>query len=79
MLESIRLLAASARLLATKVVDGVVPDADRCVTLAESSPSIVTPLNRLIGYEAAAQGAKHSVARGVTIRQAAIELGLVRD
>jgi fumarate hydratase class II len=79
LLESIRLLAACARLLASKVVDGIVADAERCLTLAESSPSIVTPLNRVIGYEAAAKVAKYSVAEGVTIRQAVLDLGFVHD
>jgi fumarate hydratase class II len=79
LLESIRLLANSARLLALKVIDGIVADWERCLTLAESSPSIVTPLNRIIGYEAAAQAAKYSVAHGTTIRDAVIELGMVAD
>ena len=46
-------------------------------TLAESSPSIVTPLNSAIGYENAAQIAKHAVKEGITIRQATIDLGFV--
>ncbi|MDR2348330.1 MAG: class II fumarate hydratase [Bifidobacteriaceae bacterium] len=79
LLESLRLLAACARLLAAKVVDGIQPDAVRCLTLAQSSPSIVTPLNRLIGYEAAAKVAKYAVAEGTTVRQAALDLGLVHD
>jgi fumarate hydratase class II len=41
------------------------------------SPSIVTPLNKLIGYEAAAKIAKHSVAEGITVREAVIDLGYV--
>ena len=41
------------------------------------SPSIVTPLNKLIGYEAAAKIAKHSVAKGITVREAVIDLGYV--
>ena len=45
--------------------------------LAESSPSIVTPLNRVIGYENAAKVAKHAVAARVTIRQAVLDLGFV--
>jgi fumarate hydratase class II len=44
---------------------------------AESSPSIVTPLNKYIGYEAAAKIAKHAVATGTTIRESVIELGYV--
>ncbi|MDR1118184.1 MAG: hypothetical protein LBL01_02650, partial [Bifidobacteriaceae bacterium] len=79
LLESLRLLAACCRLLAAKVVEGIVPEVERCLILAESSPSIVTPLNRIIGYEQAAKVAKYSVAHGTTVRQAAIELGLVAD
>jgi fumarate hydratase class II len=77
LLESIRLLANSTRLLADKTIDGLEADLDRARALAESSPSIVTPLNRVIGYEAAAKVAKHSVAAGVTVRQAVIDLGFV--
>jgi fumarate hydratase class II len=77
LLESIRLLANGARVLADKTVDGLEANLDRARALAESSPSIVTPLNRTIGYEAAAKVAKHSVAQGVTVREAVIELGFV--
>ena len=41
------------------------------------SPSIVTPLNKLIGYEAAAKIAKHAVAEGITIREAVVALGYI--
>ncbi|GAB2615622.1 class II fumarate hydratase [Pseudactinotalea suaedae] len=76
-LESINLLANASRALATRCVDGLTANVDRCRQLAESSPSIVTPLNRVIGYEAAAKIAKHSVAQGLTIREAVIDLGYV--
>ena len=76
-LESTRLLAAACRLLADGCVDGLVADVERCRELAESSPSVVTPLNRVIGYEAAAKVAKKAVADRITIRQAVIELGHV--
>jgi fumarate hydratase class II len=76
-LESIRLLSAVARLLATRCVDGIEADVERCRELAESSPSIVTPLNRFIGYEAAAKVAKRALAEKKTIRQTVIDLGYV--
>ncbi|GAA4417579.1 class II fumarate hydratase [Georgenia halophila] len=76
-LESITLVANVSRVLATRTVDGLVPDVDRCLALAESSPSIVTPLNRIIGYEAAAKIAKHSVTKGITVRAAVEDLGYV--
>jgi fumarate hydratase class II len=77
LLESIRLLSNSMRLLADKTVDGLEANIERSRALAESSPSIVTPLNKYIGYEAAAKIAKHSVAKGITVREATIELGYV--
>ena len=77
LLESIRLLANISRLLADRTVDGIVADEQRCRELAESSPSIVTPLNKYIGYEAAATVAKQSLKERKTIRQVVVEGGYV--
>ncbi len=77
LLESIRLLTNSSRLLADKTVDGLEANVERSRALAESSPSIVTPLNKFIGYENAAKIAKHSVKKGLTVREATIDLGFV--
>jgi fumarate hydratase class II len=77
LLESIRLLANVSRLLADKCVRGIVADIERCRQYAESSPSIVTPLNRFIGYENAAKVAKTALAEHKTIRQVVIEQGYV--
>ena len=77
LLESIRLLANSSKVLADKTVEGLEVNVDRAKALAESSPSIVTPLNKVIGYEAAAKIAKHSVEKSMTIREAVIDLGFV--
>ncbi len=76
-LESIRLLANVSRLLADRCVDGITANVDRCRELAESSPSIVTPLNKYIGYEEAAKVAKQSLAERKTIRQVVLERGYV--
>jgi fumarate hydratase, class II len=76
-LESIRLLAAVATLLADKCVSGIVANEDRCREYAESSPSVVTPLNRYVGYEEAAKIAKQSLAERKTIREVVIERGHV--
>ncbi len=59
-LESARLLAAAARLLADKVVEGAQADVARCRGYAESSPAVVTSLNRYLGYEEAASIAKQA-------------------
>src|SRR5690606_2967487 len=77
LLESIRLLANASRILADKTVDGLEANVERARALAESSPSIVTPLNRVIGYEAAAKVAKNAVAKGITVRDSVVELGFV--
>jgi len=78
-LESARLLAAAARLLADKVVDGAEADVERCREYAESSPSIVTPLNRALGYEEAAAIAKQALAERKTIRAVVLERGHVEN
>jgi fumarate hydratase class II len=77
LLESIRLLSNISRLLADRVVDGTVADEERCRELAESSPSIVTPLNKHLGYENAAKVAKQSLKERKTIRQVVLESGYV--
>lgn len=76
-LESSRLLANTARVFAERLVAGTKPNEERMKTLAESSPSIVTPLNSAIGYEAAAKVAKTALKEGKTIRQTVIDLGFV--
>ncbi|GAA1892076.1 class II fumarate hydratase [Lapillicoccus jejuensis] len=78
-LESARLLAASARVLADRCVDGITAHEEHARELAESSPSIVTPLNRYIGYENAAAVAKTALKEGKTIRQVVVEKGFVAD
>ncbi|MEW2519503.1 class II fumarate hydratase [Actinacidiphila alni] len=76
-LESVRLLANVTRLLADRTVDGITAHAERAREYAESSPSVVTPLNRYIGYEEAAKVAKKALAERKTIRQVVIESGYV--
>ncbi|MEU4800712.1 class II fumarate hydratase [Actinosynnema sp. NPDC023587] len=76
-LESARLLAAVSRLLADKVLAGTEPQVDRLREYAESSPSIVTPLNRYLGYEEAASIAKQSLKERKTIREVVLERGHV--
>jgi fumarate hydratase class II len=77
LLESIRLLAAAARLLADRCVHGLTANEEVCRGYAEGSPSIVTPLNRHLGYEEAAAIAKQALATGASIRSVVIERGHV--
>ncbi|MHA7155943.1 class II fumarate hydratase [Arthrobacter sp. TMN-50] len=77
LLESVRLLSTSTRVMADKMIDGITANEERARFLAEASPSIVTPLNKYIGYENAAKIAKKAVAEGLTVREAVVALGFV--
>jgi fumarate hydratase class II len=78
-LESFTLLTNVSKLFAAKCIDGLVANEDRLRELAESSPSIVTPLNSAIGYEEAAKVAKQALKEKKTIRQTVIDRGLIGD
>ena len=78
-LESIRLLSNASRLFADTTVDGITANEERCKEYAESSPSVVTPLNKYIGYEEAAKVAKQAIAERKTIREVVIEHGYVEQ
>jgi fumarate hydratase, class II len=77
LLESLIFLTAACRLLADRCVDGITADEQRCIDLAQSSPAIVTPLSRYLGYEAAAAVVKTSLREGRTIRDVVIARGHV--
>ncbi|GHF15684.1 class II fumarate hydratase [Streptomyces morookaense] len=77
LLESVRLLANACRLLADRTVDGITANVERAREYAESSPSVVTPLNRYLGYEEAAKVAKRALAERKTIRETVLEGGYV--
>jgi fumarate hydratase, class II len=79
LLESIRLLANASRLFADRCIPGITANQDRLREYAESSPAIVTPLNRYIGYEEAAKVAKQALAEHKTIRQVVLERGYVES
>ncbi|MBT2438894.1 class II fumarate hydratase [Streptomyces sp. ISL-36] len=77
LLESVRLLSNASRLLADRTVDGIIANVERAREYAESSPSVVTPLNKYIGYEEAAKVAKKSLAERRTIREVVLDSGYV--
>ncbi|TSE01979.1 class II fumarate hydratase [Skermania sp. ID1734] len=79
LLESFKLLANVSRLFADRCISGLVAHEDHLRELAESSPSIVTPLNSAIGYEEAAAVAKQALKEKKTIRQVVIDRGLLGD
>ncbi len=79
LLESFKLLTNGSKLFAERCIDGLIANEDRLRELAESSPSIVTPLNSAIGYEEAAAVAKQALKEKKTIRQTVIDRGLIGD
>ncbi|TQN32876.1 fumarase class II [Haloactinospora alba] len=76
-LESVRLLSNVSRVFADRCVAGITANEEQCREYAESSPSIVTPLNRYIGYEEAAKVAKQALAERTTIRQVVHDRGYI--
>jgi fumarate hydratase, class II len=79
LLESFKLLTNVSQLFAERCIMGLSANVGHLRELAESSPSIVTPLNSVIGYEAAAAVAKEAVKERKTIRQTVIDRGLIGD
>jgi fumarate hydratase class II len=77
LLESIRLLANVSRVFADRCVNGIVANVERCREYAESSPAIVTALNRYVGYDEGAKIAKQALAERKTVRAVVIERGHV--
>ena len=73
LLHSIGILANGARLFASRCVEGLEANEDRCEALVEQSLAMVTALNERIGYDAAAAIAKESVKTGKTVRELCLE------
>jgi fumarate hydratase class II len=78
-LESARLIAAVARLLADRVVEGAQADVARCREYAESSPAVATSLNRYLGYEETASVTKQALVEQRTIADVVRARGHVDD
>ncbi len=75
LLESLKILTASLDALSHKCIAGITADAERCLLYAERSGSLAAALNPYIGYAAAAKVAQEALARGVSLRQVALERG----
>lgn len=76
-LESARLLADGATSFCDHCALGIAPNRRRIEELVERSLMLVTALAPHIGYDAAARIAKHAHAEEITLREAALALGLV--
>jgi fumarate hydratase class II len=77
LLESINLLSNVTRVLVDRCINGIIANVERLRAYAESSPSIVTPLNKYIGYEEAAKVAKQALKENKTIKTVVLERGHV--
>jgi fumarate hydratase, class II len=76
LLQSIRLLASTSRLFATKCVDGIEANRAGCERSAESTLAVATALNPFIGYDKATEIVKEATASGRTLREVALEAGV---
>jgi fumarate hydratase class II len=76
LLDSIKLLASSSRLLAEKCVDGIEANREQCERYAELTLSAATALNPYIGYDRAAEIVKKASASGRSLREVAREEGV---
>jgi fumarate hydratase class II len=76
LLESIRLLAATARAFAEKCVDGIQANEDGCHRSAEATLAAATALNPYIGYDKAAEIVKEAASSGRMLREVAYEKGV---
>ncbi|MEO6013444.1 MAG: class II fumarate hydratase [Devosia sp.] len=76
-LQSVRLLADTAKSFNDHCAIGIEPDRARIKQLVDQSLMLVTALNRKIGYDNAAKIAKNAHKKGTTLKESAIELGLL--
>ncbi|MBV1700780.1 MAG: class II fumarate hydratase [Hyphomicrobiales bacterium] len=76
-LQSIALLADAANSFAVHCVSGIEADAARIDELLRRSLMLVTALVPMIGYDKAAGIAKHAHAKGITLREAALQSGFI--
>lgn len=75
--ESIAILAAAAKTLQERCIDGIEANADRARELVEKNIIVVTSLNPHIGYDKGAEIAKEAFASGRNVREVALERGVM--
>ncbi|XP_026688342.1 fumarate hydratase, mitochondrial-like [Diaphorina citri] len=78
-LRSIRLLADTTESFTTKCVTGILPNEDTIAKHVNDSLMLVTALNPHIGYDKAAEIAKHAYKTGITLKEAAVKLGYLTE
>ncbi len=76
LLQSIGLLAATARIFAEKCVDGIRANEEGTTRSAESTLAAATALNPYIGYDKATEIVKEAASSGRMLREVAYEKGV---
>jgi len=79
LLESVDLLASTARVLAEKCVDGIEANVDSMRAVVERGEIISTGLKPLLGYEKVAEVVKEARRTGKTIREVVLDMGLLSE
>jgi len=79
LLFSIEALGTAADLLATRCVEGIEADEQRCSRLLSGSLVLVTALVPALGYDAAARVSKRAQETGMPLRETVIEMGLMTE
>lgn len=79
LLQSIRLIADASVSFADNCVKGIEANRERIRKLMEESLMLVTALNPHIGYDNAAKIAKNAHKKGLTLKESALELGLLTE
>jgi len=78
-LQSVRLLADTARMFNEHCAIGIQPNREKIEYYVQNTLMLVTALNPYIGYDNAAKIAKHAHKNNLTLKQAALELGLLTE
>ena len=76
-LESIKLLSEASKSFTTNAVNGIEPNVERINDNLYNSLMLVTALNPHIGYDKAAEVAKNSHKKNISLKESAIELGFL--
>jgi fumarate hydratase class II len=78
-LHSVRILSDGMDSFRTHLVEGLEPDRERIATHLGNSLMLVTPLALAIGYENAAKIARHAHENRQSLKESALELGLIDE
>lgn len=79
LLSSIRLLSDACKSFRIHCVEGIKANEKRINSLLNESLMLVTALNPKIGYDNASKVAKNAHKKGITLKESALEMGLLTD